>query len=173
VESGHIQSEVLDEMEWTTARELASLPKEELEKNADEWVEKAKTLPRRDLQKEIKELKGYDKPEPTYPLRVVFHEEQYKNVKTALKVAEKLTGSDKNNHLIDMICLSFLSHHLDDKEVTLEDILKRVNEQFEVECVAVKTTGGSEEIVFGEDVVQKMTSVEGDDDDDENEEEES
>ena len=171
VESGHFKPEVLDEMEWTTARELASLPKEELAKNAAEWIEKAKTMPREELHREVKALKGHVDVEPTYPMRIVYHEEQYKNVKRAMKVAEKLTGSDKNNHLVDMICLEFLSYHLDEKEVELEDLLRRINDHFEVECVAVKVVDGEETIVFGEEFAKKVGPDEGEDDDESDEEE--
>lgn len=151
-----IPKDELKKVDWSAAREVASLPQDELMKRGESWLKKAKEMSVRELALEVRDAKGRRDPERVFPLHFLLYEQQHKNVMAALKLAEKIAGSNKKSHLLDLIALEFNAARLEESGATLEWLLTQVNRVFNVECVAVKVTGKKEEIVFGKEFAKKL-----------------
>jgi len=112
---------------WTKGREILRY----VENDGDfiVWADRARTMTVSKLQEMLKldfegkvtPKKGTDDEgnktienedgEVFHILEVPLAEAQYENVKPALERAKEIAGSDKLGHIIDMICLDFLSHN--------------------------------------------------------------
>lgn len=150
----------IEEMGWTKAKELQGLVKYDKlnAENADEWIEKANTMPTEELKAAVKKK--------THPGQVVeiikrftigLFEEQFKNWEAALETARKLTGSDKTPHLIDVICLEFNANHVkerEDKEVLLNRLCASIEENFEVKVIVIDPK--KKDVLYGEDEVKSL-----------------
>lgn len=168
VHEAHVPKSVLKDVEWSLAREVASLPKEELKDGkALKWLEKAKTMKHTELLAEVrkaknKHLKDGEKrhnEEVQEEETFLLYPQQKKNVLKALELARRITqGMNKpivRSNLIDMICLEFNASRMEEGEVKLNWILEQVERVFGVECVAIQVKGKNEIVVHGKDAAKR------------------
>lgn len=144
----------MEEIGWAKAGDLTRLPPAELEPGKiEKWMDKAKTTGRAELLGEVQEAKIASGEKVKSPLftRMLFSfaKEQLKNVKLALDIAKKISGSDSVSHNLDMICLSFLADRMEEAGVKLNTVLDAVKRVYEVEVVAVKIKGKEDVVIYG------------------------
>lgn len=171
IRDAHVKKTSLSEIGWTTAKEIATLPKEELANGkVDKWLEKAKTMEGREFSMTIRKAKNNhkEKDEKKHSEEIFFKEEfhldgsQLKNVDLAIQTARKITskagkpiGHLTRGYLLDFVCLEFNASHAEESNVKLRWILDQVARVFGVECIAVETKNGKEVVVHGKDVVKR------------------
>jgi hypothetical protein len=154
----------LEEIGWTKASRLSSLPSEELEKpeKVKEWVERAKKTKARELKIEVNKAKNKAVGTERFSTEDVelvsfgFHPEQKKTVELALDIARKISGEKKKSFLFEMICLSFAAEKCEEMNVKLERILQTVERVYELELVAVKVKGANRDIIHGQKLMRQM-----------------
>lgn len=162
---GKVSKEKLQKIGWSKASRLTSLPPSELtDGKAEKWVERAENRTFTELEADVRKVnaKRADKTaadieEESFE-RVAFqlHPAQFKNVEAALKLAQKVTGSDKRNHLIDMICLEFNGGRAEDSGAKLEHLLKNIERVYGVEIIACRASGDDYEIEHGKKLAVKL-----------------
>jgi len=142
-----VPKKVLEEVEWTKAKELAPLAIAGIvtAENVDEWVKKAKRMTVPQLAEDARSAKEAlatgkaVSPETITRLTFALFDPQYKNVMNALSVAAGVAGSDKKGHQLDMIALEFLSTY-DSKTPTISAMkryLKSIERLFGVRLIAI------------------------------------
>jgi len=115
-----VPKEKLEGIGWSKAKEVARVATSE---NAGEWVEKARESTVTELVNEVREAKaeeaagdsGEGKIEKAYRRNFTLFESQQENLDEALKKAATVAESDKQGHLLDCICLSFLANVMEDQ----------------------------------------------------------
>lgn len=159
---GGVSREDLAELDWSKASQLARLPQEQrTAENLGEWVEKAKTLTHPELQAEVNKAKNKVDTERQYNEEVTVKEtfglypDQHKNVRAALELAEKITGSSVKSNNLDMICLEFNAGRAEESSLKLKEQLDSIKRVHEVEVVAIRVTGDKEKIVYGKSYAKK------------------
>lgn len=150
---------------WTKAKELKEVITSE---NADEWVEKAKSMNVATLAEAAKRAlaaksgntfddeggEGGSKKsdadiEVAKTLSFKLFDEQYANVMAALDRAGEVAKSDKKGHLLDTICTDYLSTNaFTASKDSMAEFFKKFEEQLNVKIFAVDADKG--ECVFGE-----------------------
>src|SRR3990167_670105 len=111
---------------WTKAREILPIINE---KNKEEWIEKAKTMPIREL---IEEVKAHKKERGIKDIRPVGHvpipfynEEDGKEMLEHLELAGKVTGSDRRDVQFLAMCWEFRAEYSHKAEEGIEDKVKK------------------------------------------------
>ena len=104
----------IEDLGWTKASLLVGVVDQE---NAEEWIEAAKEGSREDLKRMVKDAKekaGGDNVKPgdaqvfsSLSFRLTL--EQKENIEAALDLAGQIAESDKPGHLLDLICMSFIT----------------------------------------------------------------
>ena len=106
---------MLKDVEGLTVGEVESYIKERSPKKPKEAT---------DEEHPPKEMEPGDHPVP--PMEFNLALDQYRNVQTALAIAQEITGSDKKSHQLDMIALEFVSDHAASSEAKTEIIAKHL-----------------------------------------------
>lgn len=122
---------------WSKAKELLPVVDE---KNYEEWLDKARTMKVRDLQKAVQKKRGKktgSEGETFHSLNLKFSDDQWSNVETAMEQAASEADSDKKGHLIDLICTEYLSGKIPAGK-KLPWMLKNIERSFGVEVIAIK-----------------------------------
>jgi hypothetical protein len=159
---GGVSKEALADLDWSKASQLARLPKDERQGNSlEKWVKKAKEMTHPELQAEVNKAKNKVETERQYNEEVTIKEsfglypDQHKNVTAALELAERISGSNVKSNCLDMICLEFNASRAEEASVKLKEHLDTIKRVFEVEIVAVKIKGDTEQIVYGKSYMKK------------------
>ena len=138
-----VKEEDLVEIDWSKASQVARLPKAVLAnpKMVDKWIAKARTMGHSQLELEVNKAKNADaekrgvgstlRTEGRHHEVFALYEGQHKNVKRALKIAGKQTGSNKKSLLLDLICTDFIVGRAGDTPVELKQILAAVERVFD------------------------------------------
>lgn len=121
-----IPEDRIEEVGWTKGREILRFV--ETDEQFEEWADRAVTMSVSKLLELLKlEFKGkapskkgkdgegndtYEHDgEVFHVLEIPLAEDQYENVKQAIDRAKEIAGSDKVGHILDMICLDWLSQN--------------------------------------------------------------
>ena len=159
---GGLSKEDLAELDWSKASQLARLPKSELNsERLGEWVERAKDMTHPELQAEVNKAKNKVEDDRQYNEEVTvkesfgFHPDQLKNVHSALDLAARITGSGVKSNCLDLICLEFNASRAEEGNVKLKEMLDTIKRVFEIEVVAVKVKGDTEQLVYGKSYMKK------------------
>ncbi|HUU58435.1 MAG TPA: hypothetical protein VMZ50_02730, partial [Phycisphaerae bacterium] len=149
VEGAGVQQEMLQRIGWSNASQVARLPQEVLDdpKKVEKWIAKAEKTKHRDLEAEVNdernkvaEAKGETSTLRAETLRretFWLFEAQHQNVVEALKLAGRLTGSEKRGHWLDCMATDFLAGRVDEGAAKLTHILKACERVFQCKIVAV------------------------------------
>ncbi len=112
VKDARIRSQI-EEIGWTKASLLVGVVDED---NANEWIKAAKNHNREELKQIVKNAKARAKGEPDTDKIEVFSnmtfrvtEEQKANIQSALELASQIADSEKPSHLLDLVCMSFVT----------------------------------------------------------------
>lgn len=163
-----LSSDKLDELRgklrklgWTKVRSLVRIADAS---NVDGWVERAEGLSSAELEETVKrELKaatGEGESEPTEKRKrkgFSLVEEQLDTVEQALEMAGGIADSDKEGHLLQLICQDFIATNMAQKEggqTHKGRYLDKIGAVFGVRIVAVDI--GTKKVVHGDDVVDKI-----------------
>lgn len=122
--------------------------------NYEEWLTKARELSRPELKQEVKEERTGEEQEESHRLQFTLMGDQYDNVEEALDVAEDIAQSDKQGHLLDLICTEFLASNLGETSQDLQWVIGHVARNFDVNIIA------ADDSTF-EEIKQEYSSVEG------------
>ncbi len=172
VREAKVPKTMLEKVEWTVAKEIASLPKEELaDGKAEKLLNKATTMSRLEVIAECRKLKNKHLPDgkklkgsEEVQVREEFYllPDQKKNVEGALDLARRIMKKMNKPvekftkaHFLDMICLEFNAARMEDGEVKLNWMLEQIERVFEVECVAIQVKGKNEVVLHGKKVAEK------------------
>jgi len=115
-----IPKEQLEGIGWSKAKEVARIATSD---NAGAWVDKARESTVTELVNDVREARaeeasgdsGEGKIEKAYRRNFTLFESQQENLDEALRVASITAESDKQGHLLDCICLSFLANVMEDQ----------------------------------------------------------
>src|SRR3990167_5719288 len=112
---------------WTKAREILPIINE---KNKDEWIEKAKTMPIREL---IEEVKAYKESRDIVEVKrigniiiPVFSQDDFKTMLDGLELAAKVTGSDRRDIQFLAMCQEFMGTYSHLAEAEKDPIRKAI-----------------------------------------------
>lgn len=126
----------LEKIGWTKASRIVGIVDE---KNVEKWLDRARTLKVRELEKAISKYKGSPgADEDWHVINFKLAEEQHENVQAALAQAEAESGSDKRGHNLDLICTEWRTSRLGPKD-KLPHALKGVERAFGVRVVSIKS----------------------------------
>jgi len=162
-EKFNIPENRIQQVGWVKAGYLASLDRVGVltDENVEEWLERATEITTQELVAEIKEAKAKVETLDTSIIptinpntgpavletieRVSFHlyPGQQECVKKAFEVASRIAGSDKKGHLLETICLSFLSgdvSQLSNKRDEISWYIKRLEQHLNVKLIAFNNT---------------------------------
>ena len=168
VVEGKVSKDKLQKIGWSKASRLTSLPASELtEGKAEKWVEKAEGKTFTELEAEVRRVNARQADKNTKeieaeadndftPIRFLLRPGQVKNVEGALKLAERITGSDKRNNLLDMICLDFNGSRAEEGKVKMENLIKGIERVYGVEIIACRVSGNDYEIEHGAKLATKL-----------------
>lgn len=182
VSEAGVSRDKLKEVEWSVAKEIATLPKEELSGGkAEKWLERAKGMNRQELTLAVRKAKNKHKEEDEkkhseeifYKDEVLLDASQRANVNLAIQNARKIAasmnkplGKITKGFLLDLIALEFNASHAESSNVKLRWILDQVDRVWGVECVAIEVRNGKEVVVHGKSVMKKY-GMEFEDDEEE------
>jgi len=163
-------------LEWSKARELASLARSGIMtmENADEWIDAAENANVIELVETVKTAKQAHREnansstpsstvqamasnlEKIFRLSVVLMEDQYDNVMKAFELAEKQAQSNKRNHLLDMICLEYISNNVGNsggnRINTMQRMAALLSRTFNVDTVIIDKN--TEDVLVGEHLLK-------------------
>ena len=150
----------LQKIGWTKAGIIAALPPgEREEKKLLTWLERAAALASLDLQAEVNKAKNNHLGEKRHEENATkketfgFHDEQHDNVKMALEVAEKVSGSDVKSNNLDLMATEFLAQRAEEAGVKLKRHLDNLERVFDCKIVAISDK--DEKILYGAKVAKQ------------------
>ena len=164
IKGAKLPKEDLSKIGWVKASKIASLPSAELKPGkVEKWVENAEDMTNEELDIKVRkakisageELEGATE-EPAQRKTFALFTEQLKNVDLALEIAQKIAGSDKPGHLLDMIALSFNAERVEEVSVKIDRILSTVERVYGVNVIAIQIKGTKHEVIYGEKFVKKQ-----------------
>jgi hypothetical protein len=150
-----VSTDRLVDIGWAKAKELIGVAKKE---DLDYWIEKAKSLPLRELADETKKVlvsgegQKEEKKEEEYKVTFVLMGEQYDIVKKALDKASELSKSEKSGHNLSLICMDFLSTYEKSSPLSIFEKLEKLTDLM---IIAVDPKKGK--IVYGD--LEKLKKV--------------
>jgi hypothetical protein len=143
-----IQDHIIKEVRslgWTKAKSLVGVVNRE---NYEEWLEKAREMTSKDLNKATKAfLKGDANPGPSEKFKrwgAPLALEQHETVVGAVEMAKEITGSDKPGNCITLICQEFTASNMsmEKGDRSYSAYLNKTGAQLGVRLIAVdKDTG--------------------------------
>jgi hypothetical protein len=123
------------------------------EKEVDALAEKAERMTYEELAKTVREHKGVT--EKLWPRKFMLYEEQLRNVNNALKAASEKSGSDKEGHNLDMICMEYMNGAMINGDLDkggLGNLLKSIERTCDVKMVVIR--GGR--TVWGKKLLEEL-----------------
>lgn len=177
---GPFSPDFIEAIGWSRASVLAPLVKKGIitEENADNWQNAAEGKSFEELrviskmaQEDAGESGNNDSPDgrpdslqgevtapdEVYVLRVPLFTEQWENAQTALKKAERITGSDKMPWQLDCIFTAFNAEVFDTGAEALDEVCNRIERAFGVKIVAFDAQ--EESVVFGDQVARMIAAM--------------
>lgn len=134
----------LEKIGWTKASKIVNIVDE---KNVEKWLDRARTMKVKELEKAISKYKG--KPgsdEDWHMVNFKLADEQFENLQGALTQAEVESGSDARGHNLDLICTEFRSSRLSPKD-KLPNALKSIERAFGTRVISIKNPDLFKEVV--------------------------
>jgi hypothetical protein len=151
------------DMGWTKAKELVGIVNEE---NAAEWKNRLEGKSYRDIMKVLKEGSESESeddsdaaPDKQEEKETITNKKfglapsQLENVDNAIAKAKDVSGSESENHCIDMICLDYLATNGAVEDVS--GFLKKIEDVVGLKIIAIDPSEGSA-IVFGDDTLDSL-----------------
>jgi len=155
IASGCISPESVQRIGWSKIAALSSLPDDQLRgPQLGSWLASAERTSARALKERIHEARiggraiGEAAPEIFSPFTVRLAPGQRERVELALEIAERMDGSNKRCHLLDIICADFIAGRQKEVGLKLDVILRSLEAAFEVELMAFRVKGAGRECLF-------------------------
>lgn len=144
---------------WTKLSKLVPLVKNKkiTKENVADWLSKAKTTTYAKLSETVDTMKGnttsevpienfHQAMEPTvdgtfHKISLWLYPEQYESFRRAIEIIAKKANSDKINHLVDLLSLSYLSSDLAssvDSNHQLNWFMRQLENQFKIKLLAYR-----------------------------------
>ncbi len=148
---------------WNAAYHLCRLPLKTLKKSLRAWLDKATKLSVRALKAAVDAELG--KADATSPPPKSFSDEEFteevfhlapkqlENVQLGIKVAEKVAGSDKRGHLLDLVMTEFLAQRAEEAPAKLKRHLDNLERVFHCKLIAIRDA--DENILYGAKVAKQ------------------
>lgn len=95
--------------------------------------------------------------------RFDIHNDSYKTVKEAIRLAGELAESENKGHILSLICLHYVSFYDGQKSVVIGEWLAQLERLTGLSMVAIDRR--TDEIVFGADLIDELAKRDGEDDD--------
>jgi len=152
--------ELMQKVGWTKLKELEGNIEAQ---NVEEWLKKALGMSTPELQEKLKEKKAAaggdggekgDGKEKFAKKNFSLAPEQDKNVDEAFKLAGKMAKSDKQGHLLDLICTSFIATNAEASTKRGIGILSSIEAQHGVLIIAADKK--TQDIVHGRETFERM-----------------
>lgn len=123
---GKVSREKLEKIPFSKAREFAPLVNDE--KDAEFWIEKAGKQTYDELVNDVKDERRKTGVTPegevTRKLQFTLFDAQYKNWEMAKKHASKDAESDKEGHLLDLICTAYMAASALNQDVKDDELMR-------------------------------------------------
>lgn len=164
IKSKKISEGDLKNLGWFKTGVLASLIDKNVitDKNIEVWKKTAMEKSQEEFQAAVSEALeivktekiAHDVPPEIFIYRVGLYKEQWNNWQLALANARKLSKSDKEPHLVDMIALSFNSECANSMDDFLSVICERLERVYGVEIYVKKVSDGK--VLYGEKLTKNI-----------------
>jgi hypothetical protein len=142
-----VESDKLNKLGWTKTKEIVQLDnKNDKKELISESLDNDLTV--KEVKRKVKEKNSGDDEDVEHPENISFkvYDEQKDIINQAIKKASKEANSDKRGHILELICLHYLSSSFGGQEVQF--LLDRIEDVFEnIEIRAVDDSTG--EVVYG------------------------
>lgn len=171
--AAHLEiQEQVKQLGWAKAKELEGILTPD---NWETWIEKAKTLSTVKLIEDVKEYrktleggesdgssggsKGKGGSTEEKLARKVFHlyPEQEQNVEEALRLAGSKAQSEKDGHLIDMICVAYIAGEAEPSTRDVLGLLERIEMAYGIRILAAKKDSMS--LVHGKEMWKEIEAA--------------
>lgn len=134
----NVPEETIKDIGWSKAAQLATLANKGAitEGNVSTWIDTASTTSSRQLAEKISQASDNSivpiinkNSNVTRKLNLSLYSDQFETVDNALKLAKEVTGSDKQGHLVETICMVFLTDY---NKCSLENIINFAEKTYNV-----------------------------------------
>lgn len=165
----HVKAEIpeskIKQLDWAHSKELASLARVGglSTRNIDKWTKKASVTPVPQFAEEVKaarqaHVSGTSIPvETVHRITVGLYGAQYENFEKAMEIAGQLARSDKQGHLLDLVCTEFLAQYVGQKNIrskALKRYVAMIERGFGVRIIVVDPD--TDKIVAGKDMAKEL-----------------